>query len=226
MTRDERGAYAPAYTAVVTLVTVLLAGILINRVAWTAESINDKAETIKQSAVGIGVDTAAVLNIDATNASASSILVSADPLDAKLKEIVSLAQAVDVKAKSINGTAGTVSGTARDINGTAGTISGTAGGINDRVATILSTADSIMRGVDQINKNLDTTIAVVTQIRGDTGTIRGQADRADTRAACIDLKLPATNGLLNSVIPGLGSLLGGVLGTPGGSSEPDCRNSR
>jgi len=226
VTRDERGAYAPAYTAVVTLVTVLLAGILVNRVAWTAESINDKAETIKQSAVGIGVDTVAVLNLDATNASASSILVSADPLDKKLKEIVSLAQAVDVKAKSINGTAGTVSGTARDINGTAGTISGTAGGINDRVATILSTANSIMRGVDQINTNLDATIAVVTRIRADTGTIRGQADTADIRAACIDLKLPATNGVLNSVIPGLGSLLGGVLGTPGGSVEADCRNSR
>jgi methyl-accepting chemotaxis protein len=201
--RDERGAYAPAYTAVVTLVTVLLAGILINRVAWTAESINDKAETIKQSAVGIGVDTAAVLNLDATNESASSILVSADPLDQKLKQIVSLAQAVDVKAKSINGSAGTVSGTARDINGTAGTISGTAGGINDRVAAILSQAQSIMRGVDQINKNLDATIAIVTQVRGTTGGIRVQADRADARAACIDGKTPVGSG--------------------GSDNQPDCR---
>jgi len=212
--RDERGAYAPAYTAVVTLVTVLLAGILINRVAWTAESINDKAETIKQSAVGIQTDSLAVLNLDATNESASSILVSADPLDDKLKQIVSLAKAVDVKAKSINGSAGTISGTAREINGTAGTVNGTAGGINDRVAAILSQAQSIMRGVDQINKNLDTTIAVVTQIRGDTGNIRTAADLADARAACVDRKLPAVSGIL-----------GNITGTPG-SNEPDCRPTR
>ncbi len=203
---DQRGAAAPAYTAVITLVTTLLAGILINRVAWTAESINDKAETIRASAVGIQGDTTAVLDIDATNASASSILVSAEPLDDKLKQIVSLAQAVDIKAKSINGSASTVSGTAKDINGTAGGITGTAGGINTNVANILSLAQSIKRGVDQINTNLDSTIAVVTQIRGDTGNIRTAADRADARAACVDGKLPVVSGVL------------------GQARQPDCRS--
>ncbi|CAA9256584.1 MAG: hypothetical protein AVDCRST_MAG76-2591 [uncultured Acidimicrobiales bacterium] len=194
MRRDERGAVAPAYTAVITLVTVLLAAGLVNRVAWTAESINKKAETIKQSAVGIQSDSTAVLDLDATNASASSILVSADPLDEKLKQIVSLARAVDVKAKSINGSAGTVSGTATEINNTAGTVGGTAGSINTSVASILSLAQSIMRGVDQINTNLDGTIAVVTQVRGDTGNIRTAANTADRGAACIDQKLPVISG--------------------------------
>jgi len=192
VTRDERGA-VPAYTAVVTLVTVLLAALLVHRVAWTAEAINKKAETIKQSAIGIQADSTAVLDIDQTNASASSILVSADPLDEKLKQIVSLAQAVDVKAKSINGSASTVSGTATEINNTAGTIGGTASGISTQVASILSLAQSIMRGVDQINANLDGTIAIVTQVRGDTGNIRTAADLADARAACIDFKLPIGN---------------------------------
>lgn len=202
--RNEEGAVAPAYTAVITLVVTLLAAVLINRVAWTAESINDKAETIRASAVGIQADSTAVLDIDQTNASATAILASADPLDEKLKQIVSLAQAVDVKAKSINTSAGTVSGTATDINNTAGGITGTASSINTNVANILSLAQSIMRGVDQINTNLDGTIAVVTQIRGDTGNIRTAADLADTRAACVDRKLPIV----------------------GGSVEPDCRNSR
>jgi len=219
MSRDERGAVAPAYTAIVTLVTVILAGVMINRVAWTAESINKKAETIRQSAVGIQADSTAVLNLDQTNASASSILVSADPLDEKLKQIVSLAQAVDVKAKSINGTAGTVSGTAKTINGTAGEIAPTASGINTQVAEILSLAQSIMRAVNQINANLDGTIAVVTAIRGDTGGIRAAADRADTRAACVDAKLPLPLGLLSAGGLNLGAGLGG------GSSEPDCRTS-
>lgn len=212
--RDENGAVAPAYTAVITLVTVLLAAVLVNRVAWTAESINKKAKTIQDAAIGIKGDSTAVLNIDATNASASSILVSADPLDEKLKQIVSLAQAVDVKAKSINGSAGVVSGTAKDINNTAGGIVPTAGGINTSVAGILDQAQSIMRGVNQINTNLDGTIAIVTQIRGDTGNIRTAADLADTRAACIDRKTPVVGGVLGTV--GLGQ----------GSVEPDCRNSR
>ncbi len=204
MRRDERGAAAPAYTAVITLVSVLLAGVLVNRVAWTAEAINKKAETIKQSAIGIQADSTAVLDLDATNASASSILVSADPLDEKLKQIVSLARSIDVKAKSINGSAATVSGTASDIGGTAGTVGGTAGGIDNSVARILSLAQSINRGVMQINTNLDGTIAIVSQVRGDTGNIRRAANLADVRAACIDGKLP------------VGSLLNPQL-------EPDCR---
>jgi methyl-accepting chemotaxis protein len=207
VTRDERGAIAPAYTAVITLVTVLLAALLVNRVAWTAESINRKAKTIQDSAIGIKGDSTAVLNIDTTNQLATSILASADPLDQKLKQIVALAQAVDAKAKSINGSAGIVSGTARDINNTAGGITGTAGNINTAVADILGLAQSIMRGVNQINANLDGTIAVVTQIRGDTGNIRTAANLADTRAACVDRKLPVVNGLL------------------GGSPEPDCARS-
>jgi len=203
MTRDERGT-APAYTAVITLVTILLAAGMVNRVAWTAESINDKAETIKKTAANIQGDSGAVLNLDATNASATNILTSAEPLNGKLRQIIDLAKAVDVKAKSINGTAGVVSGTAKDINNTAGQIAPTASGINGSVANILSLAQSIMRGVDQINKNLDGTIAIVTQVRGDTGNIRIAADLADTRAACIDKKLPLVVG----------------------SAEVDCRNSR
>ena len=61
MTRDERGAVAPTYTVVITIVTLILAIILINRVAWTAESINDKAETIRASAVGIQADSSEAL---------------------------------------------------------------------------------------------------------------------------------------------------------------------
>ena len=219
--RDERGAAAPAYTAVITLVVTLLAAVLINRVAWTAESINDKAETIRASAVGIQADSTAVLDIDATNASATAILASAEPLDAKLKQIVSLAQAVDVKAKSINGSATTVSGTATDIGNTAGGITGTASSINTNVANVLGLAQSILRGVDQINTNLDGTIRIVTQVRGDTGNIRTAADTADRGAACIDQKTPVGLGLLGNVI-GQPISIPGVVQIGSGSEEPDC----
>ncbi len=117
-----------------------------------------------------------------------------------------MTQTIDVKAKSINESAGTVSGTATQINSTAGGIAPTASGIHSEVAGILSLAQSIMRGVDQINRSLAGTIAIATQVRGDTGNIRTAANLADTRAACIDAKLPVVTGF--------------------GSVEPDCRNTR
>ena len=187
---DQRGAAALSpLTAIITLVTILLAALLINRVAWTAESINKKASTIQASAGSIQSDSVAVLNLDATNSSASSILVSAKPLDDKLKQIVSLAGSVLGSAKSINGSAGTVSGTAKSINDTASTVSGTASGINSTAAGILTIAQSIMAGVNQINKNLDGTIGIVKQIQADTGPISADANNARRLAACIDQQL-------------------------------------
>ncbi len=188
--QDQRGAASLSpLTAVVTLVVILLAALLINRVAWTAESINKKASTIQASAGSIQSDSVAVLNLDATNSSASSILTSAQPLDQKLGQIVSLARSVLGSAKSINGTAGTVSGTATAINGTAGTVNGTAAGINSEAVTIVKEARSINAGVVQINTNLDGTIAIARQIQGDTGPISGDASNARRLAACIDQEL-------------------------------------
>jgi methyl-accepting chemotaxis protein len=189
---DQRGAASLSpLTAIITLVVILLAALLVNRVAWTADSINKKASTIQASAGSIQSDSVAVLNLDATNSSASSILTSAQPLDDKLKQIVSLAGSVLGSAKSINGTAGTVSGTATAINGTAGTVSGTASGINSTAAGILTIAQSINAGVIQINKNLEQTVGIVRQIQGDTGPISADANTARRLAACIDQQLLA-----------------------------------
>lgn len=170
--RDEVGQAGTAVVAVVTLVTLVLAGVLVNRVAWTAESINKKAGNIAKTAVPINRDTDAVLNLDTTNGLAGSILETARPLEGKLAEIIRLAKSVDGLATSINGSASEVDGTARGINSTA--------------AGILETARSIDRGVAQINANLDTTIALAQQIKGDSGNILGQARFAHREAACID----------------------------------------
>ncbi|MFP5377385.1 MAG: hypothetical protein ACLGIO_11495, partial [Acidimicrobiia bacterium] len=105
---------------VAALVTVLLAGVLVNRVAWTAESINKKALNISRTATPINEATDAVLDLDRTNELAASILATAQPLDGKLAEIVRLARSVDALAISINASATDVDGTAKNINADAG----------------------------------------------------------------------------------------------------------
>lgn len=168
---DEAG-LVNAITAVVTFVVLVLAGILVYRVAWTAERINDKAGNIAKTAVPINEATDAVLNLDTTNGLAGSILGTAQPLQGKLDEIIRLAKSVDGLATSINGSAGEVDGTAKGINSTA--------------AGILEVARSIDRAVIQINSNLDTTISIAQQIKGDSGNILAQAQLAHKQASCID----------------------------------------
>ncbi|MGI8808472.1 MAG: hypothetical protein ACR2KK_11635, partial [Acidimicrobiales bacterium] len=99
--RSERG--QASFSVVLALITVVLAGVLVNRVAWTAEAINKKAGNIAKTATPINKATDAVLNLDTTNQLAGSILVTAEPLQGKLAEIVRLAKSVDGLAKSING---------------------------------------------------------------------------------------------------------------------------
>jgi methyl-accepting chemotaxis protein len=161
---------------VATFVAVVLAGVLVHRVAWTAEAINKKAQTISKSATPINAATDAVLNLDTTNQLAGSILETAKPLQGKLAEIVRLAKSVDSLAISINGSASTVDGTAKSINGDA--------------TGIINTARSIDRGVKQINDNLDVTLGIVGSVKGDSGNILGQAELAHRLAACIDQGLP------------------------------------
>lgn len=177
-TPDERG--QAAFSVVAAIVTVLLAGVLVNRVAWTAEAINKKAGNIARTAVPVNEATDAVLNIDRTNELAGSILATAQPLEGKLAEIVRLAQSVDRLAISINERAGEIDGTAASINGEAD--------------TILSTARRLDSGVKQIVANLDTTLGILVPVTADADNILALAREAHKQAACIDQTLPGSAG--------------------------------
>lgn len=178
LARSERG--QATFSVVVTIVAVILAAVLVNRVAWTADAINKKAGNIAKTAAPINVATDAVLNLDKTNELAGSILTTAKPLEGKLAEIVRLAQNVDRLAISINGSAGEIDGTAKGINSTA--------------TVIIGTARSIDRGVKQIIANLNQTLGVVTGIKGDSGNILTQANTAQKEAACIDQGVSSVGG--------------------------------
>jgi methyl-accepting chemotaxis protein len=183
-TTDEGG--QATFSLLIVLAAVAVAVILLQRTAWHAEHINDKAAVIAQSGGGINTATQAVLKLGTTNELAGSILGSAQPLEGKLDEIVRLARSIDGLATSIDGSAGTINGSARGINGTAG--------------TILATARSINDGVAQINANLDTTLVLANAIMTDTGNILTGARAADRELDCIE----------NGPLTGTGSVPGPV----------------
>ena len=178
----ERG--QATFSLLIVVAVVAVAVVLLQRTAWHAEHINDKAGVIATTGGGINTATQAVLKLGRTNELAGSILKTAKPLEGKLDEIIRLAKSVDGLATSINGSATSINGTARGINGTAGTILATARSINDAVA--------------QINVNLDDTLRLAAAIKTDTGNILSGARTADRSLDCIE------NGLLtgNASVPG------------------------
>jgi methyl-accepting chemotaxis protein len=177
---DERG--QATFSLIIVIAVVAVAVILLQRTAWHADAINDKADNIARVGGGINTSTKAVLELGKTNELAGSILETAKPLQGQLDTIVGLARDIDGLASSINTSAGQINNTANGINGTAG--------------TILGTAQSIQRGVAQINRNLDTTLAVAAAIKTDTGNILGNANRARLVADCIN------SGILGPQSPG------------------------
>jgi methyl-accepting chemotaxis protein len=181
----ERG--QATFSLLIVVAVVAVAVILLQRTAWHAEHINDKAGVIATTGGGINTATQAVLKLGRTNELAGSILETAKPLESKLDEIVRLAKSVDGLATSINASAGTINGTARGINGTAG--------------TILNTARSINDGVAQINTNLDTTLRLANEIKNDTGNILTGARAADRSLDCIENGLLTGGGSVPGPVP-------------------------
>lgn len=221
---DRVGAGQAGAAAVANLVTVAIVAvafstvvILLQRTTSTANSIDAKAKRIAKTGQGINIATDSVVQLNRTNATAASILTTAQPLQGQLDQIVQLAQSIDGHAgsilgtaKTINGTGGTINGTAGKINGTAKTINGTAGDIhatalaidgtagkingtakdiNAQAAAILDVAKRVNADVGAINQSIDTTLSIVSAAKGDTGNILGQAQLADQLAKCINQRL-------------------------------------
>jgi len=181
---NERG--QATFSLLIVVAVVAVAVVLLQRTAWHAEHINDKAGVIATTGGGINTATQAVLKLGRTNELASSILETAKPLQGKLDEIIRLAKSVDGLATTINASALSIHGTANGINGTA--------------STILNTARSINDGVAQINVNLDDTLRLANAIKTDTGNILTNAKAADRELDCIE----------NGSLTGAGSVPGPV----------------
>ena len=182
----ERG--QATFSLLIVVAVVGVAVILLQRTAWHAEHINDKAGVIATTGGGINTATQAVLKLGRTNELAASILETAKPLEGKLDEIVRLAKSVDGLATSINNSASTINGTARGINGTAG--------------TILATARSINDGVAQININLDDTLRLANAIKTDTANILTGARAADHNLDCVTKgSLTGGGGVAGAPVP-------------------------
>jgi len=222
--RSRVGAGQAGAAVVANLVTVAIVAvafstvvILLQRTTSTANSIDHKAKRIARTGQGINTATDSVIQLNRTNATAASILTTAQPLQGQLDQIVRIAQSIDGHAGSILGTAKTINGTGATVNGTAGAINktaktinatagdihatalaidatagkinGTAKDINGQAAAILDVARRINGDVAAINNSIDTTLGIVSAVKGDTGNILGQAQLADKLAKCIDQRL-------------------------------------
>lgn len=190
----ERGeAGLSGVAMVVTLGVVLVAVVVSASLLWmtmsTANSINEKAESIRNTGRGINTATDTVVQLTRTNETAQSILSTAEPLEGQLSEVVEIANTIAGQAESIDGTAATIGQSATSIDSTAATINDTAGGINSQAAGILDVAGRINSDVQNINANLDETIGLARNIEDDTSGILTTAESIHFAACNIDSQL-------------------------------------
>lgn len=164
--------------------------IQLNRTNETASSILATAKPL-EGKLGEIVNLAQSVDGLATsiNGTAGTINATGGKINGTAGEINSTAGRINKTAKDINTTARAIAGSAGSINTSALKINGTAKDINTQAAAILNVARRINDDVAQINKNLDGTIGLANAIKGDTGNILGEAQKAQKFADCIDKRI-------------------------------------
>lgn len=125
------------------------------------------------------------------NGTATAINTTGARINGTAGEIGGSATRINKTAKEINRSATAIEGHAGSINTSATKINATAQDINVQAANILDVANRINADVAQINKNLDVTLPIAQGVKGDTGNIVVEAQRADRYAHCIDQRLSA-----------------------------------
>jgi type II secretory pathway pseudopilin PulG len=162
----------------------------LGRIVSTATGINNRAASINSKAGSIN-STAGSINDSAgtINTSAGEINGAAGEINSSAGSINSTAGAINTSAGSIDTSAGAINSSAGSIDTSAGEINDSAVGIDSVAGSIIDTARKVDRDVELINTNLDVTLDLVTQVKGDTGNILGQAGNANQTAGCIDQKL-------------------------------------
>ena len=110
--------------------SVTIAAGLLAETVNTARAIDKKAKSIRDTGIGINTATDSIAQLQKTNATATSILKTAQPLDGVLTKIVARAKSINGDATSIDSLASTILSTAGTINTSATTINGV--GIDDQ----------------------------------------------------------------------------------------------
>lgn len=194
--RKNPGRVPATFALVGVLVVVALAIFLLYRVQSNAGTINGEAAVIAKSGRGINTDTDAVMQLNQTNAMASSILKSAQPLQGELGQIVNLAGSINGTADSINGSAVTVNRSAKSINGSAGSINNSATSINNEARSINGSAGAINADANSIN--------------GSAVAVNNDASAISGSAAAINGTAKGINGTAAAILNVAGSILRGV----------------
>jgi len=187
-----------AVALVVVIATVAVG--LLWRTASNAVAIHDRTHRIASSARGINTYTDAILQLDRTNATAASILLSIlptneglDQIQARAKEINALlasirdsARSIDTSSRAMDTSTASINDQLRALGVTGDRLRTTATGINADAASILAALSTIARGVSLIDDDLSVTRAVLAAILADTGNIDTATKRTAHLSACID----------------------------------------
>ena len=212
---DDRGLAGQILVGVIAW--ALVAVVMLTKTLVSAQQIDDRVFTIKNTVSPINHDLDSVALAAKTNEVAEQILVAAKPLSGQLDQVVQAATSIDTNAASINSTAGSINqtvhaidGNARginsdvlSINGTVKQINGTAKAINGTVKQIDGNVNGIAGSVNGINGSLSRTLDVAKLIRGDRGVsgfgegLAGINRRLDTAIAVVQgIKSDTGNVLL------------------------------
>jgi hypothetical protein len=176
---------------------------LLWRTASNAAGIQHRTHRIAASARGVNTYTDAILQLDKTNASATSILLSVlptnealDRIQARSKDINALlasirdsAGSLDTSTGSINTASASLADQLRALGVTGDQLRTSAEGLNADAARILTSLTAIAKGVSLINGDLSVTRAVLAAILADTGNIDTATKRTAHLSACIDAGL-------------------------------------
>ena len=184
----------------IVLVIATVAVALLWRTASNAAAIHHRTHRIAASARGVNTYTDAILQLDRTNATAASILLSVLPTNEGLDQIQARAKEINALLASIRDSAGSIDTSSRAMNTSTASINDqlralgitgdrlrtTATGINTDAASILAALTTIARGVSLIDDDLSVTRTVLAAILADTGNIDTATKRTAHLSACID----------------------------------------
>jgi hypothetical protein len=193
------GQFAVAVVTVLAMVAVGLLWLTAN----SAAQIQHRTHRISSSARGVNTYTDAILQLDRTNATAASILLSVLPTSEGLGQIQARAMDINTLLASIRNSTSSIDTSSRAMNTSTASISdqlralgvsgdrlrSTATKLNADATRILAQLTAIQNGVSLINADMSVTRAVLAAILADTGNIDTATKRTAHLSACIDAGL-------------------------------------
>jgi methyl-accepting chemotaxis protein len=179
---------------------------ILTQVSTTAEQIREAAAPLTGQLADV------VDDVGTIDASAKSILVSANEINGKVKTI-------NTSAKEINGTVYSIDSAVSSIYGSASEINGTVHSINDKFVAVNNLVQRIQDNLVGISRQVDVLNGHIRGIKSDTGTISPLVDMINGHAEAIRASPVVLNPANAAVMHQ--TIMASTLAPPGTAGVPD-----